>query len=359
MPLNDHPSAKPTYDFYDTVPLGKTAIANGELVSQLANLPDANFPGGSTTWHWHSPEGIAVVPRREQHRLLRPERAPRGERDPVLRGAGLRDPEDQGGGEQGDHGHAGGHPELPERVQRAVPVHDGRRRDRRPARRLRGGDADEDHVRERRRSTWTRSTTRTCTSGGATTSPRRTTTSPSSRKAWRRSASSCSPRGTRRPRRAGRARRRATRPSSRASSTASTRTTRAPTACGRRAPSDPRPYTLFSGATTYKRPGHRLHRAAPDPRPGELRRRAPADPAHLPAGQHHRGAARGGRSRRSCRADRACTAELEPLLHAVVRHRLSARRRREQAADHRARARRRRLPLLGRSRLLEADDQGG
>jgi hypothetical protein len=59
MPLNNHPSAKPTYDFYDTVPLGKTAIANGELVSQLANLPDANFPGGSTTWHWHSPEGIS------------------------------------------------------------------------------------------------------------------------------------------------------------------------------------------------------------------------------------------------------------------------------------------------------------
>jgi Peptidase family M1 domain len=59
MPLNDHPSAKPTYDFYETVPPGKTAIANGELVSQLANLPDANFPGGSTTWHWHSPEGVA------------------------------------------------------------------------------------------------------------------------------------------------------------------------------------------------------------------------------------------------------------------------------------------------------------
>src|SRR5262249_61885808 len=47
MPLNDHPSAKPTYDVYDTVALGKTAIANGELVSQLTNLPDANFPGGS------------------------------------------------------------------------------------------------------------------------------------------------------------------------------------------------------------------------------------------------------------------------------------------------------------------------
>jgi hypothetical protein len=59
MPLNDHPSSKPTYDIYDTVPLGKTAIANGELVSQLTNVLDANFPGGSTTWHWHSPEGIA------------------------------------------------------------------------------------------------------------------------------------------------------------------------------------------------------------------------------------------------------------------------------------------------------------
>ncbi len=59
MPLNDHPSAKPTYDFYDTVPYGTTAIANGELVSQQVNLPDANFAGGSTTWHWHSPEGIA------------------------------------------------------------------------------------------------------------------------------------------------------------------------------------------------------------------------------------------------------------------------------------------------------------
>jgi hypothetical protein len=59
MPLNDHPSAKPTYDFYDTVRLGKTAIANGELVSQTLNAPDADFPAGSMTWHWHSPEGIA------------------------------------------------------------------------------------------------------------------------------------------------------------------------------------------------------------------------------------------------------------------------------------------------------------
>jgi Peptidase family M1 domain len=59
MPLNDHPSAKPTYDFYDTVNAGRTAIANGVLLSTVHNPPDAQFPGGSTTWHWHSPAPIA------------------------------------------------------------------------------------------------------------------------------------------------------------------------------------------------------------------------------------------------------------------------------------------------------------
>ncbi len=73
MPLNNHPSAKPTYDFYDTVNVGKTAIANGELVGTTpptgtayapvaptsVNPPDANFPAGSWTWHWHSPEPVA------------------------------------------------------------------------------------------------------------------------------------------------------------------------------------------------------------------------------------------------------------------------------------------------------------
>ena len=59
MPLNDHPSAKPTYDFYDTVNAGKTAIANGELVSVRSNPTDTQFPGGSTTWQWHSPEPVA------------------------------------------------------------------------------------------------------------------------------------------------------------------------------------------------------------------------------------------------------------------------------------------------------------
>jgi hypothetical protein len=59
MPLNNHPSSKPTVDVYDTVNAGKTAISAGELVSTQANPPDSNFPGGSVTWHWHSPERIA------------------------------------------------------------------------------------------------------------------------------------------------------------------------------------------------------------------------------------------------------------------------------------------------------------
>ena len=44
MPLNNHPSAKPTYDFYDTVTAGRTAVANGMLLSTVHNAPDALFP---------------------------------------------------------------------------------------------------------------------------------------------------------------------------------------------------------------------------------------------------------------------------------------------------------------------------
>jgi Peptidase family M1 domain len=59
MPLNDYPSAKPTYDFYDTVSAGKTAVANGVLVSAARHGPDHQFPHGSVTWHWHSRAPIA------------------------------------------------------------------------------------------------------------------------------------------------------------------------------------------------------------------------------------------------------------------------------------------------------------
>jgi hypothetical protein len=59
MPLNNHPSAKPTYDFYDTVNADRTAIANGQLLSTTSNAPDTNFPQGSTTFHWSSGAPVA------------------------------------------------------------------------------------------------------------------------------------------------------------------------------------------------------------------------------------------------------------------------------------------------------------
>jgi hypothetical protein len=59
MPLNDYPAAKPTYDFSDTVTAGKTVIANGELVSVRHHGASKQFPGGSATWNWHAGMPVA------------------------------------------------------------------------------------------------------------------------------------------------------------------------------------------------------------------------------------------------------------------------------------------------------------
>jgi hypothetical protein len=59
MPLNNYPAAKPTYDFSDTVTAGRTVLANGVLVSVKRNPASAKFPGGSVTWNWHSPAPVA------------------------------------------------------------------------------------------------------------------------------------------------------------------------------------------------------------------------------------------------------------------------------------------------------------
>ena len=59
MPLNDYPSAKPTYDFSDTVTAGRTVLANGVLVSVKHHLASKEFPKGSVTWNWHSPAPVA------------------------------------------------------------------------------------------------------------------------------------------------------------------------------------------------------------------------------------------------------------------------------------------------------------
>jgi hypothetical protein len=59
MPLNDHPTAKPSYDFYDTVTAGKTALANGQLKSVTHHGPSSQFPAGSVTYHWDSGAPVA------------------------------------------------------------------------------------------------------------------------------------------------------------------------------------------------------------------------------------------------------------------------------------------------------------
>jgi hypothetical protein len=59
MPLNNYPSAKPTYTFHETVPVGSMAVANGELIGKTRNPPGARFPKGSVTWNWDSPAPIA------------------------------------------------------------------------------------------------------------------------------------------------------------------------------------------------------------------------------------------------------------------------------------------------------------
>jgi aminopeptidase N len=59
MPLNDFPSAKPTYDFFDTVSPRKTVLANGTLMSLTRHAPSTEFPHGSVTWHWHSAAPVA------------------------------------------------------------------------------------------------------------------------------------------------------------------------------------------------------------------------------------------------------------------------------------------------------------
>jgi aminopeptidase N len=59
MPLNDYPTAKPSYDFNDTTNAGKTALANGQLKAVTHQGPSSQFPAGSVTYHWSSGAPVA------------------------------------------------------------------------------------------------------------------------------------------------------------------------------------------------------------------------------------------------------------------------------------------------------------
>ena len=76
MPLNNHPSVKPTYDFNEKVTKGRTVIANGELVkpeggvSAEDNPPDATVPGRLDDLALALARADRQLPGREQHRRL-------------------------------------------------------------------------------------------------------------------------------------------------------------------------------------------------------------------------------------------------------------------------------------------------
>ena len=146
MPLNDHPTAKPTYDFYDTVNAGKTAIANGRLLSTLHHRPNAQFPGGSTTWHWRSPAPIASylvensvgafdLTWRDASDGIRYYEAQSSGIDPAQKQANLAIMN-----QQQDI------TDFQSPLQRAVPVQLRRRTGRHSRSRVRRGDADHDHL---------------------------------------------------------------------------------------------------------------------------------------------------------------------------------------------------------------------
>ncbi|MGC4110615.1 MAG: M1 family aminopeptidase [Nocardioides sp.] len=59
MPLNNYPSAKPVYKFHETVNKDRTAIANGRLSSVRRHAPDKRFPHGSRTFSWYTNQGVA------------------------------------------------------------------------------------------------------------------------------------------------------------------------------------------------------------------------------------------------------------------------------------------------------------
>jgi aminopeptidase N len=59
MPLNNYPSIKPVYAFSETVNKSRTAIANGRLVSVRRHKPDHRFAHGSRTFTWESMKPVA------------------------------------------------------------------------------------------------------------------------------------------------------------------------------------------------------------------------------------------------------------------------------------------------------------
>jgi hypothetical protein len=344
MPLNNHPSSKPTYDIYDTVPLGKTAIGNGELVSQLVNLPDANFPGGSTTWHWHSPEGVAsyLVENSIGSYDLTERLSSSGIQ--FYEAQDLAIPKNRAAANKAimdlqedvlnfQVPFNGAYPFTTDGVVIGVP-NAGFEEEMQTKITFSNESIDLDTLHHENMHQWWGDNV----SGGELQPHLLQGRVGDIRRVPVRRAQRAD--GCRRVERGLR-----TEP----------RRQLQPVLRGIRPVMDR--CTLRSASVhallrfeDVRPAGHLVHRAAPNPRAGELRGRAAADPEHVPAGKRHRSTARIGVRVVPAVADRLVPCGADGLLHRVVGHRLSARRWSEPAADHRAGARRRRLRLLIRAR---------
>ena len=114
-------------------------------------------------------------------------------------------------------------------------------------------------------------------------------------------------------------------------SSSSTRSTRSGGSFWTVAPSNPKPFGLFAGSSTYDRPGAAYIALRQILGTGQVHPGAAADPAPLRRRHHHRGAAGGGLPPVAAGAERGLPGAAQPVLHPVVRHRLPARRRQQPA----------------------------
>ena len=355
MPLNDYPTAKPTYDFYDTVSAGKTGVANGVLESVTRHAPDKQFPGGSATWHWHSRAPIAsyLVEDSIGNYTLTSRTGSDGIRYYQAQDASISADQQQKNlaimNQQQDitdfesqfngpfpftsDGIIIGTPEasFEEEMQTMIT--------------FAGGEIDLGTLYHENMHQWWGDNV---TEGAynLTFFKEGMATLGEDLQAARDAETKAGGPGTAAGQKAftGSLIAQFNKTYARAGSFWTT------------APSNPTPFGLFANAGTYERPAAAYIARVADPRHRQVHQGPAADPASLRRRPHHRSPARSRLPSLAAQQERGLRKQAQPVLHPVVRHRLPERRRHQQARHHRARAgwcgllrRQRRLPRVARA----------
>ena len=358
MPLNDYPAAKPTYDFSDTVSAGKTVLANGMLVSVKRNPVSAEFPGGSVTWNWHSPAPVAsyLVEDSVGNFRLTERAADNGVKfyeaqDSAIpaqqRKKNLAIMNQQQNITEFESQFSGTYPFTSDGVVVGTPPASFEE-EMQTMITFAGGFISTDVLYHENMHQWwgdnvtENNYTHDLLQGGHGHARRGAVRGPAGREQGRRPVLGQGP--GRVPGQPGQA----VQPDLRVQRLVLD---------GRAV--QPRPVRPVLGPGHVRAAQRRLHSAAADPRPRQFHPGAGAGPAQLRRVIHHRGGV-GGRVRPvAAGADQRLPGAAEPVLHAVVRHGLPGGRRRQPAADHRARPERAGLLQRPRRLLLAPPPQGG